>query len=111
MSEESVMKQAVSPEVPARVRRVPFRTLALSVGASALAMACSFGEIDGETPIDDINLPPPGGETPLENPTDSTGEPTVTDPGGPDDGPSVGGSDDPNNTIDPDSNPFATEMG
>ena len=47
MSEESVMKQALSPE-KARVRRGQLRALTLGIGASALAMACSFGEIDGE---------------------------------------------------------------
>jgi len=48
MSEESVMKQALSSEGPARVRRGHLRTFTLGLGASALAMACSFGEIDNQ---------------------------------------------------------------
>src|SRR6185295_17846140 len=51
ISEESVMKQTLSPE-PARVRRGQLRAVALGVGVSAMALACSFGEIDGNTDID-----------------------------------------------------------
>jgi len=42
------MKQALSSEGPARVRRGHLRTFTLGLGASALAMACSFGEIDND---------------------------------------------------------------
>src|SRR5688572_27727150 len=52
MSEESVMKHALSPEVPARVRRGQLRAVGLGIGASLLAMACSFGSIDEDPNID-----------------------------------------------------------
>src|SRR3954462_1360377 len=112
MSEESVMKQALSPEVPARVRRGQFRAITLGIGASALAMACSFGEIDGEQ----------GGITPI--PTDGNGEkPTVTgeDPpetvtgngtatnNGPDQSPSAT-PDEEERPFDP-NDPFSTDIG
>jgi serine/threonine-protein kinase len=66
MSEEFVMKQALSPETPARVRR-QLRAFTLGIGASALAMACSFGEIDGEKPFEGgvdapVNKPTPAGQ-------------------------------------------------
>jgi mono/diheme cytochrome c family protein len=75
MSEESVMKQALSSEGPARVRRAQFRAITLGIGASALAMACSFGEIDSK---DDANIPPVAGNNSSVNPT--TGE-AVEQPG------------------------------
>src|SRR5688572_14577471 len=56
MSEESVMKQAVSPESPVRVRG-QFRAITLGIGASALAMACSFGQIDSEPEIREVPAP------------------------------------------------------
>jgi hypothetical protein len=70
------MKQALSPE-KARVRRGQFRALTLGVGASALAMACSFGEIDGQEEIKPVDLNP--ANTPSEQPVD---EPTVIDGSG-----------------------------
>jgi len=51
ISEESVMKQTLSPETPVRVRRGQFRAIALGVGVSAMALACSFGEIDQDDGI------------------------------------------------------------
>jgi len=42
----------LSPEVPARVRRGQFRAITLGIGASALAMACSFGEVGDPDPFD-----------------------------------------------------------
>jgi mono/diheme cytochrome c family protein len=54
------MKQALSSEGPARVRR-QFRAITLGVGASALAMACSFGEVEGDTDIP--RLPPGAGDS------------------------------------------------
>jgi hypothetical protein len=45
------MKQTLSSASPARVRRGQFRALAL-IGTSAFAMACSFGEIDGDKLIE-----------------------------------------------------------
>lgn len=100
------MKQALSLETPARVRRVPFRAITLSLGLSAFAMACSFGEIDsGETSLDrDIELPGEG----AEGPTDEPGEPTPSNPSNP--GVSNPG-DDTTTDIDPDKDMFATEMG
>lgn len=61
------MKQTLSSETPARVRRGQLRAVVLGVGVSAMALACSFGEIDnGGTDITP--------STPL--PTDSTTPPT-----------------------------------
>jgi len=64
------MKQALSSEGPARVRRGQFRAITLGIGASALAMACSFGEIDSDG---DGAIPPVAGNDPATN-TDPTTE-------------------------------------
>ena len=72
------MKQALSPETPVRVRRGQLRALTLGVGASALAMACSFGEIDGQNPIGQ-DIPAVTGEQP--GPDGQGGPDTVVDPG------------------------------
>jgi len=47
------MKQTLSPGTPVRVRRGQLRAVALGASVSAMALACSFGEIDdGSTNID-----------------------------------------------------------
>jgi len=64
------MKQTLSSESPARVRRGQFRAVALGVGVSAMALACSFGEIDSK---DDISPPPKVQDTSqADQPTDTT---------------------------------------
>jgi serine/threonine-protein kinase len=113
MSEESVMKQALPSEVPARVRRGQLRAITLGLGASVLAMACSFGEIDND-PIDenegnvdpstDTNVQP--GEEPEDNQGPSTGNPT--NPRNPSNPQTVDPDAPPYN---PDEDPFSTEMG
>jgi len=103
------MKQALPSEVPARVRRGQLRAITLGLGASVLAMACSFGEIDND-PIDEGDVDP--GETPSAQPGD---EPSNE----PNDGPTnTGTRPTPQPTIDeedteynPDEDPFSTEMG
>ena len=104
------MKQALSSVQPTRVRRIPFRALTLGVGASALAMACSFGEIEGDSAIDNPGGPngQPGDEidlTPGDN-TDNTSDPgdAIAVP------PSVT-DDDVDAPVDPDSNLFNNELG
>src|SRR5688572_7773984 len=114
MSEESVMKQALSPEVPARVRRGQFRAITLGIGASALAMACSFGSVgddvdgigedvdtDRDNPRQEGEVTPPEDTTTPVNPP-STGE----DPPAVDDQPgdSITDKFDPND-------PFSSEEG
>jgi serine/threonine-protein kinase len=69
------MKQALSPEVPARVRRSQLRALSLGIGTSLLAAACSFGQVDGDTDIDPVDVS-------TDTPTDEG----ATDPGTPVDG-------------------------
>jgi hypothetical protein len=77
------MKQALSPEVPARVRRGQFRAITLGIGASALAMACSFGSVDEEPGIggDVRGNGNDGSEEPLE-PTDENEPVNVNNPPG-----------------------------
>jgi hypothetical protein len=99
------MKQALSPETPARVRRIPFRAITLGLGASAFAMACSFGEIDSANQFGDV--PAPGTETEVDPGT------PAEEPGT--DGP-IGSPSNPQNTpppadVDFDKDMFATEMG
>lgn len=106
------MKQALPPEVPARVRRVPFRTFALSVGASALAMACSFGEIDSENPgFEQIDPQTPGTENPIDLDDDATPGAGVDG----DDFDTPPSTDEPVDSsmtdLDPENDPFDTEMG
>jgi len=104
------MKQALSSEGPARVRR-QFRAITLGVGASALAMACSFGEIDpGDS---DIERLPPGSDEPGAVDVDPgstpvTGSPTT--PGQVTQTPSSGGptAAAPYN---PDEDPFSSVLG
>ena len=107
------MKHALSPEVPARVRRGQLRTITLGIGASALAMACSFGEIDSDPDI----TPPGERDIPVQNDdsqADDQGdvqtpvnvdedEATATDE------PAAGGVTD--ETYDPENDQFSTEMG
>jgi hypothetical protein len=105
------MKQALSSEGPARVRR-QFRAITLGVGASALAMACSFGEVEGDT---DIPRLPPGA---------SEADPVELDPNAP---PVTGGPNQTQNPAapqtptssappaaapyNPDEDPFSTPLG
>jgi serine/threonine-protein kinase len=74
------MKQALSPEVPARVRRGQFRALYLGIGTSLLAAACSFGQVDKDADIDPVNVDP---STESDDPT--TDDETTTVDGNPDD--------------------------
>ncbi len=99
------MKQAL--ETTARVRRVPFRAITLSLGFSAFALACSFGEIDSGSPFSEAPVAP-GSDTDAPPAVDDT--PVVGDPG------TNGGSNiDPDNQPTPDrdleNDPFASEMG
>jgi len=71
------MKQALSPETPVRVRRGQLRAVALGVGASALAMACSFGQVDGGDQIKPIPAPGTGATNQASDPT------APVDPGAP----------------------------
>lgn len=107
------MKQALSSEGPARVRR-QFRAVTLGIGASALAMACSFGEIDNQD-ADIEPLPPTAGnaadpgavDAPDAVPgTGATPAPGVTDPV------SGGSVADPNaEPYNPDEDPFSSVLG
>lgn len=100
------MKQALSPESPVRFRRGQFRAITLGVGASALAMACSFGEIDSGPQFGtDVvaPAPTPEGEGPVvDEPGPPPGGPTTTPAGG-----STSADPDPYNADDP----FTSEMG
>jgi len=100
------MKQALSPETPVRVRRIPFRAITLGLGASAFAMACSFGEIDGGdgsfAPVD-----APGSQD--IDPTDVTPDVAVDDGNDIVVPPSTQGE--PVEDVDPNADLFATEMG
>jgi serine/threonine-protein kinase len=110
------MKQALSPEVPARVRRGQFRALYLGIGTSLLAAACSFGQVDDkDANIDDV-VPEPTEST--DGPSTDGDEPTVvdTDNGGAatpgTGGPSSQPVDDNNPQGAPnDADPFSTEEG
>src|SRR3954469_7815463 len=75
ISEESVMKQTLSSET-ARVRRGQLRAVALGIGVSAMAFACSFGEIDNGEKIDPPSTPADTGANP-GNDGDAPG-PSVT---------------------------------
>ena len=61
------MKQTLSSET-ARVRRGQLRAVVLGVGVSAMALACSFGEIDN-------------GGTDIDPPTNNTGDQAAPQPG------------------------------
>jgi serine/threonine-protein kinase len=106
------MKQALSPEVPARVRRSQFRALSLGIGASLFAAACSFGQVDKEAQIDEVD--PPATDRADEPSAEGDDPQLVGDPGGDTvDPPSRQDADDddqPNNQIDP-NDPFTGEEG
>jgi mono/diheme cytochrome c family protein len=109
MSEESVMKQALSPESPVRVRNGQFRAITLGIGVSALAMACSFGEIDGSDQFDDVvpaqtdaNQPGPASNDDGAVIDSSTPASTVK-PADPNQAPPA--------VYNPDEDPFTTEKG
>src|SRR5262245_47272827 len=59
--EELVMKQELSPEPPVKVEKGQLGALEFGIAASTLAMACSFGEVDGGGPLIDATNP---GQTP-----------------------------------------------
>ena len=104
------MKQTLSPETPARVRRGQLRAVALGVGVSAMALACSFGEIDNGQGID----PPSRSQqnvdaTQPENSPDGTSVTPTT---------STGSTVKPAKAVDPaaepydpDKDPFTSELG
>ncbi len=102
------MKQALSSDMPARVRRGQFRAITLGIGASALAMACSFGEIDGNPEIQTVPAPPPAADgTPGAEPVDIdpvqgtiNTPPATSTPGAP-----VAAA------YDPDADPFSSTLG
>jgi hypothetical protein len=100
------MKKALSPELPTRIRRSPMRAIALGIGASALAMACSFGGVEG----DEGDSANPG---PVEGPIDPgtpDGPGKVTNPPGGVDKPDP--IEEPTTTdYDPNNQPFSTEEG
>jgi hypothetical protein len=111
------MKQALSSDTPARVRRGQFRAFTLGIGASALAMACSFGEIDNnDTGLEPIPPTPAG-----SNDQNVDEEPGAVDGpdnsgGSVDNGGSTPSASDPDGALaaeeyDPDADPFSTEMG
>jgi len=106
------MKQALSPETPARVRRGQLRALTLGVGASALAMACSFGEIDGQDPINQVDIPVDGQQP---DAVDQDGPADVVDTGNAGNQGNAGNSGNTGNTpvaaFDPDEDPFQTVLG
>jgi len=104
------MKQTLSPETPARVRRGQFRAVALGFGVSAMALACSFGEIDSKGDIQppSTNLTP---GAPTDQPTDVPGIPP-TAPGAPRTGNGNGpGTTAADPAYDPDGDPFTSTLG
>jgi hypothetical protein len=107
------MKQALSSEGPARVRR-QFRAITLGIGASALAMACSFGEIDpGDSDIE--RLPPNAGGPAADGPGVVDVDPSNTPVNGA--GPDVGVMPPPSAAApdavpyNPDEDPFSSQIG
>jgi hypothetical protein len=103
-----MMKQTRLSDDPARVRR-PFRSITLGLFAPACALACSFGEVDGESAFEPVQ--PTGTET--EAPATSadgavTGEPNnrVVD------GPAPSAADpEASEPYDPDADPFTGQLG
>jgi serine/threonine-protein kinase len=106
------MKQALSSEVPARVRQGQLRAITLGFGASVLAMACSFGSVDNDPELgngdNDVD-PSSQGDEPEATPSDDESNP-VSNNGGTTDRPSNAVDDDAP-AYDPDADPFSTEMG
>jgi mono/diheme cytochrome c family protein len=103
------MKQALPSEVPARVRRGQLRAITLGFGASVLAMACSFGEIDNNPDLDDDVDPSAGpAATPGDEPEQeaTNGNPQTSPRPTPQ--PTI---DEEEEEYDPDADPFSTEMG
>jgi len=102
------MKQTLSSETPARVRRGQFRAVALGVGVSAMALACSFGEIDQD---DDISPPTSNinQDTTQTDPSDTT---AVDGPAAskPSNAKPVVAADEPD-AYDPDNDPFTSTLG
>jgi len=101
------MKQTLSPGTPVRVRRGQLRAVALGASVSAMALACSFGEIDdGGTDIDAPRT------TPTQGATDDGSNGASVTPVGP------ATTAKPNATPDkaaepynPDEDPFTSELG
>jgi serine/threonine-protein kinase len=111
MSEESVMKQALSPETPVRVQRGQFRAFTLGVSVSVFAAACSFGEIDGDPGFtEDL-----GDAT--ENPAQTDQDPSNVDglpaeePSNVTPGRGTDPEDDAAEPYDPSADPFTTDIG
>jgi mono/diheme cytochrome c family protein len=81
ISEEFVMKQALSPEMPVRVRGGQLRAVTLGIGASALAMACSFGQVDNGAPIKKIDAPTTPAASTSVDPGTVAADPGAATPG------------------------------
>lgn len=104
------MKQALSSEVPARVRRGQLRAITLGFGASVLAMACSFGEIDQGEDVDGTDVDP---TTNSEGPDSTGGLPDEVDgsTSGPATTPTTRTPAEDDDEYDPTNDPFTSEMG
>jgi len=101
------MKQTLSSDTPARVRRGQFRAVALGVGVSAMALACSFGEIDNK---DDISPPPKV----TDQNVSTTDDPTEVGPAAPGNPkPTTAKPADPteDDAYNPDEDPFTSTLG
>jgi hypothetical protein len=103
------MKQELSPETPVKVEKSQLRALAFGITASTLAMACSFGEVDGSEPLVDLTdrSQAPGAAT--ETAEDTSPAITPTGPSAP--APPRSVADEPAQDVNPDEDPFATEIG
>jgi mono/diheme cytochrome c family protein len=104
------MKQALPSDVPARVRRGQLRAITLGFGASVLAMACSFGEIDNDSGIEDDIEPGDTTVQPGDEP-DAVDGPTSGGPATPSTRPTPSAVDPDAPAYNPDEDPFSTEMG
>ena len=108
------MKQALSSEVPARVRQGQLRAITLGFGASVLAMACSFGSVDNDPELgngDDVD-PSTQGDEPGATPSDDeSNDPVTGSNNGGTTNPPTNAVDDDAPAYDPDADPFSTEMG
>lgn len=100
------MKQALSPEKPVRRQ---FRTFTLGVGVSVFAAACSFGEIDSESPFD----PNVGAPTDTTDVGEEPGPDTVDGPDTVNETPDTRTDEEPTDEPDPydANNPFTSDIG
>jgi len=101
------MKQTLSPGTPVRVRRGQLRAVALGASVSAMALACSFGEIDdGST---DIDAPKP---TTTQGTTDDGSNGASVTPVGPATAAKPAATPDKAaEPYNPDEDPFTSELG